>query len=347
MFLRKSSLTLNSNSNATKLRSDQQSEKFNMLRNVVENIECPLKRKMLLDFLDQSTLKTEYVTMRESSSSGEGVKGLQKLNKLSKRRHKSPLSVLPKAHMHKKRRNVYAYSQERKRFSLAEPKVRTVAGQEPNLQNFVIERKNGSEEFDSKNGDKCFTEESKEVPLEAILNQLQNYQNPFQLRSRAQSGYSASRDEATHPGDEQHHFEYNIDLEAGVDLEDCKRHRRKEIIVLPADLMDNKNNTGEMAKIDILKKWMGRFRYIMFIFLVLAIVALTLRTIFLEVKVHSYPNKIYALNRKINELHKSSAEWEKRYNECALNNNFATAANNEVMTRHTGGDPVIYAKSSP
>ena len=31
---------------------------------------------------------------------------------------------------------------------------------------------NGSDEFDSRNGGKCYTEESKEVPLEAILNKM-------------------------------------------------------------------------------------------------------------------------------------------------------------------------------
>lgn len=208
-----------SNSKASKLRSDQQSEKFILLRNVVESIDDPLKRKVLLDFLDNTTLKTEYITMLESSSSGEEVKGLKKLTKFSKsskRRHKSPLSVLPKSHLGRRRRNEQAYSQERKRFSLAKPRVKTVTGRDMRPHNFRIERKNGSEEFDSKNGDKCFTEESKEVPLEAILYGLQNQRIH---RSRAQSGYSASRDEATTPGDDLHRNAHIFDLEVGLDLE--------------------------------------------------------------------------------------------------------------------------------
>lgn len=307
-------LSNTNNSIATKLRSEQQSEKFIMLRNVVENIIDPQKRKVLLDFLDQSTLKTEYVTMRESSSSGEEVKGLRRLNNLPKRRYKSPQSVLPRNHLYKKKRNVNAYSQERKRFSLAQPKVKTVAEQDNNVQNFVIERKNGSDEFDSKNGDKCFTEESKEVPLDVILNQLQNYQNPFKARSRAQSGYSASRDEATHPGDNMHEFDYNFDVEKHIDLEDCKRYGRKEIIVIPGDLMDTKAS-DEMVNIKLIRKWVSKFKVIMFVLLALFIIGLTARTVYLEVKVHSYPKEILSLNTEINGLYKANAEWELLYNQ--------------------------------
>lgn len=147
--------TNNSNSIKTKLRSDNQSEKFIMLRNVVENIDDPQKRMMLLNFLDQSTIKTEYVTMKESSSSGEDVKGLKRIDKMSKRRHKSPLSVLPQTNLERKRRDTNVYSEERKRFSLAKPRLKSVAPPEQlQIRNYAIERKNGSDEFDSKNGDK-------------------------------------------------------------------------------------------------------------------------------------------------------------------------------------------------
>lgn len=145
----------NSNSIVTKLRSDSQSDKFTLLRNVVENINDPHKRKILLDFLNQSAIKTEYVTMRESSSSGEEVKGLRKINQLPKRRHKSPLSVLPTANLSRKRRDTNVFSEERRRFSLAQPRLQSVAVPEQlQIHNFVIEKKNGSDEFDSKNGDK-------------------------------------------------------------------------------------------------------------------------------------------------------------------------------------------------
>lgn len=71
----------NSNSIATKLKSDKFSERFSMLRNVVENIECPIKRKILLDFLDNSTLRTQYFTYKESSSSEEEAKRLKGIKK--------------------------------------------------------------------------------------------------------------------------------------------------------------------------------------------------------------------------------------------------------------------------
>jgi hypothetical protein len=286
-----------------------------MLRNVVENIDCPQKRKMLLDFLDQSTLKTEYVTMRESSSSGEEVKGLGKrLDKLPKRRRKSPITVLPNNYLSKRKRNMFAYSQERKRLSHVGPMV-GIDDHNNIAQNFVIERKNGSEEFDSKNGDKCFTEESKEVPLDAILYKLQNYQNPRQPRSRAQSGYSASRDEPTQPGEFTKEFDPNFDLEIGVDLVDCKQRRGKDIIIVPADLIDKKNNTDEMVNSKVIMKWINKFRAVFLALLIIIILGLTLRTVFLEIKVNSYPSQIHRLNREINELHKSNVAWEELYNE--------------------------------
>lgn len=133
--------TRNSNSIATRLRSDKRSEKFTMLRNIVENIECPLKRKMLLDFIDNSTLKTQYLTIKESSSSGEEAKRLFGFSRIPKRRRKSPLSVIPKSRLYYKGRDINAYSQERKRFSLARPRVRTVITQEQYAHNFAIERK--------------------------------------------------------------------------------------------------------------------------------------------------------------------------------------------------------------
>ena len=166
--------TRNSNSNATRLRSDKRSEKFTLLRNIVENIECPFKRKMLLDFIDNSTLKTQYFTIKESSSSGEEAKRLYGISGLHNKRRKSPLSVIPKSRLYYKGRNINAFSQERKRFSLARPRVKTVTTHEQYAHNFAIERKNVSDEIDSRNDDKWYTEASREVPLEVILNRITN-----------------------------------------------------------------------------------------------------------------------------------------------------------------------------
>ena len=75
-------------------------ERFSMLRDIIEKVEDPNKRKILLNFLDQSTIKTEYVTVKESSSSIEQVKMNQKVEKKCKRRWKSPGSVAPKSKLY-------------------------------------------------------------------------------------------------------------------------------------------------------------------------------------------------------------------------------------------------------
>lgn len=247
--------------------SEQQSEKFSMLRNVVENLECPLKRKILLDFLDQSTLKTQYFTVKESSSSGEEMKRLQGLEKLLKRRRKSPPSVLPQAKLHQNRRVENAHSQERKRFSTAKPRMKTTTSRRQNLQKFRIERKHDSDDFGSKNGDKCYTEESKEVPLEAILDKIPGF-NPFQTRSRGLSGYSVSREEMTYPED-FHHRTMCVDLEANFEFEDNHKPKFKEILVVPADLIDNKITSEQTVGARIIQKWANKFKSAMFIVLVI------------------------------------------------------------------------------
>ena len=306
--------TKNSNSIVTRLRSDNQSEKFHMLRNVIENIHDPQKRKVLLDFLDQTTLKTEYVTMKESSSSGEEVKRLGQINDLSKRRHKSPINVMPNPNF-PRRRNNNVCSEERKRFSLVQPRLKSVAPPEQlHIRNYAIERKNGSDEFDSKNGDKCFTEESKEVPLEAILERFHNYQNPFQSkRPRTPSGYSASHDEATNVDGQVQEPDGNFDIEIGIDLEEGKKHRKADIIVLPGDLLDNKPPSVERARIPMVK-YIKKFRTALMVFLALAILALVARNIYLEVKVKTYPDRIFELDKKINELMKENSQLEVEYN---------------------------------
>jgi len=320
-----------------------------MLREVVENINDPEKRKILLNFLDQSTIKTEYVTIKESSSSGEEIKGLRKVSKFSKRRRKSPVSVIPKTNLYRKRKNINAYSQERRRLSWARQTFKTVAGQEQNIQNFAIERKNGSDEFDSKNGDKCYTEESKEVPLEAILNKINNYQRPHQMRSRRQSGYSASRDEATHPGDNEIIIEnFNFDLEAGPDQEQTKRPKNKEMIMLSEDMIDSANkNTGEMVNLKIIKKWTGILKSFIILFLVVALVAVTSRGIFLEIKQRSYTNQIHSLNKEVNELYKSNAEWKEKYNEWMWDHGSEPTNSSKNSTNSHPSDTAVYKVIRP
>ena len=274
------------------------------------------KRKILLDFLDQSTLKTEYVTLLESSSSSEEIKRLRKLNKMNKRRRKSPMSAIPKTNLSRKHRFGQAYSQEPKRFSQVNPSLRTIAAHEQQMHNFVIERKNVSDEFDSKNGEQCHTEESKEVPLDAILNKLQSYQNPFnQQRSRAQSGYSASHDEPTHPGEKEIEVNLNYDLEAGFDLDNYKTRRGKDIIILPNDLIEPNDNSAETVNMKTVRKCIKKFKYIIIAVFVLAMISLIARNIYLEVKLQSYPDQIYSMNKEINELTKYNVELESKYNE--------------------------------
>lgn len=187
---------------------------------------------------------------------------------------------------------------------MVKPQLKSVAPPEQlHIHNYAIERKNGSDEFDSKNGDKCFTEESKEVPLEAILERFHNYQNPFQpKRARTPSGYSASHDEATNvdgPGLEP---DGNFDIELGADLEDGLKRKKADIIVLPSDLLDNKNSPVEMASISLLKKYIKKFRVALIFLMVVALLALVGRNIYLEVKVKSYPDEIFELKTRNNQL---------------------------------------------
>ena len=338
----------NSNSIITKIRSEQQSEKFILLRNVVGNITDPQKRKILLDFLDQSTLKTEYVTILESSSSCEEVKRIGKMNKIHKRRRKSPLSVLPKTNLSRNTRFVNARSKERRRFSHVNPSLKTVAEPEQQMHNFVIERKNVSDEFDSKTGEQWHTEESKEVPLDPILNQLQNYRNPFyQQRSRAQSGYSASHDEPTHPGEKEVEVNLNYDIELGFDLENYKPRQNKDIIILPNDLLDKVNDSAQTVIMKGLRKFIKKFRYIIYALLVIAIIGLVARNVYLEVKLKSYPGQIYSLDKEINELHKYNSELEVKYDQWTLDNSLSLPESNPNAPTGGSGDPSIFAKASP
>mmetsp|Transcript_6998 Transcript_6998/g.7847 ORF Transcript_6998/g.7847 Transcript_6998/m.7847 type:complete len:271 (-) Transcript_6998:192-1004(-) len=261
---------------------------------------------MLLNFLDQSTLKTEYVTMKESSSSGEEVKGLGRVN-ISKRRHKSPISVLPNANLARQRRDTNVYSEERKRFSLFQPKLKSVSPPEQlHIHNYALERKNRSDEFDSKNGDKCYTEESREVPLDTVLFRMKNYQNPFQKqRSRAQSGYSASRDEATHPGDQVQDIVFAYDEEMGVALDDEKASPKEEIVYLPDGCLDNKHNTVEKVVLPFVRKFF-KFKKILLCLLLVICIALGGHTLYLEAKTSSLSDKNFTLKTSNNKLWKEN-----------------------------------------
>ena len=333
----------NSNSISTKLKSDKFSERFSMLRNVVENIDWPIKRKILLDFLDNSTLKTQYFTMKESSSSGEEAKRLHAIKKIPKRR-KSPQSVLPKIKPHHKRRKVNGHSQERNRFSEARPCVKTVVPPGQITHNSENGRKNRSDEFDSRNGDKCYTEESKEVPLEAILNKMGNYHNTYRSASRRHSGYSASKEDHRHHNDEYNKY-INDDLEANIDLDDRKKYINKENNMLPNDIIESNRNITQSISAKTIIKWTSKFKSAILMFLVLAVLWLTMRSIYLEVKLHSHNDEIYTLNRSVNDLIKQNAEWKTKYEQwSAPISNIGPTKNN---SEYDANNPSIFASSKP
>lgn len=104
-----------------------------------------------------------------------------------------------------------------------------------------------------------------------------------------------------------------------------------------------------MAKMKTITKWMKKFRGILFFLLILAVVTLSFRTVYLEVKVHSYPGVIHELDREINELHKSNAEWKKKYEECSydpipeLDQSLTSFGDHSAKS---GGEKVILAKAS-
>ncbi|CAI2367918.1 unnamed protein product [Moneuplotes crassus] len=294
--------TQRSNSIVTKLRSEKESEKFYMLRNVVENIDDIQKRKILLDFLDQTTMKTEYVTIKESSSSDEEVKCKQKNGSQNKRRHKSPISVMQKRSFPRRRGNNVC-SEERKRFSLFHPRLKSVAAPEQlHIHNYAIERKNISDELDSKNEEKCYTEASKEVPLEAILERIHNYQNPFRnRRCETPSGYSASRDEPNRIEIIEQDIDNIYETNLQTDLEEGKKHRRNKIIHLPDDILDTKTPSVEMNAIPMITKYIKKFRTALIILFFVAILALVGRNIYLEVKVKTYSDRVFVMERQISD----------------------------------------------
>lgn len=334
---------------ASKLMSEQNSEKFSMLRNVIENIEDPEKRKILLNFLDQSTLKTEYVTIKESSNSGEQAKDDEKYAKVSKRRRKSPLSQIGKARLPRKTTKINAHSQERKRFSFVHPRVKTVSQLDQQVQNFVIERKIAVDtEVESNPGGAWYTEESKEMPLEFILNKINHGKNPFVVKSRGQSGYSASRDDQTNPGDKEIEYDhYHFGLDPLWDLEAKPKGKNKDIIILPPNFEDaKKGNTDENVKLNIIQTWKKYIKSSIIVGLLIALVIALTRGIQLEIMHKSDNNHISSLNRQINELYKSNHEWEQKYNEWAygVDSTFHAETSN---AESNSIDQASYLKESP
>jgi cell division protein FtsL len=105
-----------------------------------------------------------------------------------------------------------------------------------------------------------------------------------------------------------------------VDLEDMKRHHNKESIFFANDPIENEKNTVQMANMTRLKQFVKKFRSILLIVLVLCLLAVLGRNIYLEVRVHEYPDEIFSLNKEINELRKYNADLEQKYNQCAYGN---------------------------
>lgn len=334
-----------SNSIATKLKSDKFSERFSMLRNVVENIEWPIKRKILLDFLDNSTLKTQYFTLKESSSSGEEAKRLQGIKMTTKRRRKSPQSVIPKIKPHHKRRKVNGHSQERNRFSTTRPRLKTVVTPEQNIHNTEVGRKNRSDEFDSRNGDKCYTEESKEVPLEAILNKMGNYHNTYQSASRGQSGYSASKEDHRNHIEDALNKYIDVDLEANIGYGGFNKYMDKDNVILQGELIDSNKSITQSINFKAIMKWISKLKSAILMVMVLAVICLTMRTIYLEVKLHNNDDTIYSLNRSVNDLTKLNSEWKTKYDQWSVSTSWIGPSKNDK--ENDSNNPSIYSATSP
>lgn len=287
------------------------------MRNIVDNIEDPEKRKILLNFLDQSSVRTEYITVKETSSSCEDMTRLKRrLPTIPKRRRKSPASLIPETKFYRRHQDTNLHSEERKGYSLERPRIlRTVAAHEQHFQNFHIRKNIDSEDIDSKNEDMCYTEESKEVPLEAILNKFNQYQRPLKMRSRRQSIHSAAkRLDDNHSENEVVIENLHFDLEAGINMNDCQKSKKAALIILPEDLIEREEaNSGKMISIEIFKKWTNAIKSILILFLVLALVIITSRGIYLEIQQKVYNEKFLELNKEMNHLYKLNDEWKQKY----------------------------------
>jgi cell division protein FtsL len=223
--------------------------------------------------------------------------------------------VIPKIKPHIKSRKLNGHSQERNRFSTARSRLKTVVTAEQNIHNSEIGRKNRSDEFDSRNGDKCYTEESKEVPLEAILNKMGHYHNTYQSASREQSGYSASKEDQRNHKDEEFVKYIDVDLEANIDYANYNNYKEKNSILLPEEHVEAGKSITDSFNLKAIIKWTSKLKSAILMVLVLAVICLTMRTIYLEVKLHSNSDEIYSLNRSVNDLVKQNSEWKTKYDQ--------------------------------
>lgn len=159
------------------------------------------------------------------------------------------------------------------------------------------------------------------MPLEDILRRVNFHTKGRPHRSRGYSGYSASRDDATNPGDHGNiELNCNHDLEVGLDLENLKRTPGKDIIILPGDLIDTNSNTGEMVNVSKIRKWFGKFKSLFFLLLIFALLGISFRTGYLEVQVASYKNEKHDMRVAYNRLTKDYKELQHKYDKCSAEN---------------------------
>ena len=184
-------------------------------------------------------------------------------------------------------------------------------------------------------------------PKEQIYKDLLfcNYQNPFQQVSRGKSGYSRSKEEGAKTKIEDKEEYVNIDLEANNGSKDWK-YKDKDIIILSNDVIESNQNTGEKVNTISIQKWSSRIKSFMLFVLILALVWLTMRTIYLEIKLHSNTNQIYGLNREISDLHKLNMEWQTKYAQWSSGHDFLGGTSHGEDSATNYSSP-IYTGISP
>lgn len=156
------------------------------------------------------------------------------------------------------------------------------------MQSIVIERKNGFDELDSRNDDNCYTEESKEVPLEAILNKVNKYQltPPMHYQPQIPSGYSASQDEQADDYEQDQESENDeYDIEAGVGTRnDQKPVAKKESKFSKNFISFQNDNTTNIDPSKLIKKLSGYIKSFIILCLVVVLLAIATRGIVLEIR---------------------------------------------------------------
>lgn len=86
-----------------------------------------------------------------------------------------------------------------------------------------------------------------------------------------------------------------------TDLEEGKRRRKNKIIHLPDDILDTKAPSVEMNTIPMITKYIKKFRTALIILFFVAILALVGRNIYLEVKVKTYSDRVFVMERQISD----------------------------------------------